>query len=79
MPRLKLARCASFDVAHFLAPKGARLDSPGRSPGKRIFMKPISPEGARHNASRPFRAFQIQTARIPGLRPGLSSLAPLRG
>ncbi len=69
-------RRACFEGAQFLAPKGARLESPGRSPGKREVFRPISPEGARHIESRPFRAFQFQIAQIPGLCPGLSSLAP---
>ena len=67
---------AFIEDAQFLAPNGARLESPGHSPGKQAVFKPISPEGARQNESRPFRAFRIPIAQNPGLRPGLSSSAP---
>ena len=63
-----------------LCPNGARLDSPGRSPGLRNDDHWQAPTGRDSTAIspefRPVGAGRVARVRAPGLRPGLSSFDP---
>ena len=63
-----------------LGPNGARLDSPGRSPGLRNddhWQAPTGRDSTEMSAEfRPVGADRIARVRAPGLRPGLSSFDP---
>ena len=64
-----------------LSSKGARFDSPGRSPRLRDDNQRSAPTGRNscdsQNKSRPVGASILSRISDPGLRPGLSNLSPL--